>query len=456
MKKKIFIILNHSMYLSNFILTGAFKELEKNYNCEYILDNKIDNNSIKRVLGKNFKNFKKKIIYKFDYSNKQRNLYNFLYSKIQFNNQKKFPNYKLTVKKYINFKIFYTYDQKNFVLGIKRFLLWLLKIFKIFDQILKNLISKNSNLVKFLEKKQPDLIIIPNNGSHISIFDTIRHYKILNQKKVFIISENWDNLYSRYMFHHPDYLSIWGKSMIKQLKKHNYKGKTLVLGAPRLTDYFKKREKKLKKLYNFKYVVFFDMPSPKKKDNEIFLQEVENYLEKNKKKYNNLKLIFRPHPYSFIKEIELIDFKKYKHIILDPQIEDRYNYNLIQHKVVHSDFSYSINLIKNSEFVIISTSSVIIEATILRQKILIYSPRNNSHSSNLRLIDTREHVKQVLSFPNTTLCDNENKISYYFDLLMKKKKINNKKIDYYRNKILYADNKSYGHRLNSEVSKILK
>lgn len=465
MKKKIFIVINHDLYLSNFILSGAFRDLEKNYNCSYILDNKINNNNVKRILGKNYTNFKKKIIYRYSYNRYQLSLYNFLFSKIQFNNRKRFPNYMLSFKRYIKFKIFYSYDQKNLVLGIKRFILWSIKIFKIasyavfshkiFDQILKNFISKNSNLVKFFKKKQPNLVIIPSNGSHISTFDLIRYYKNLKQKKTFIISENWDNLYSRYMFHHPNYLSVWGESSIKQLKKHNYKEETLILGAPRLTKYFENRNKNLKKLYNFKYAVFFDIAYPKKIDNEIFLQNVDNFLEKNKKKNNNFKIIFRPHPYSSIKEVELIDFKKYKHIILDPQMIDRYNFNLQQSKVINSDFDYSVNLLKNSEFAIISTSSVIIEASIFRKKILIYSPKNNLHYPNSRLIDGREHVKEVLRFPNITLCDNENKIGYYFNLLMKKNKINYKKIDYHRNKILYSDNKSYSYRLCKEVSKIL-
>ena len=60
MKKKIFIVLNHDLYLTNLILSGAFRILEKNYNCSYILDSKIKNSNIKRILGKNYANFKKK------------------------------------------------------------------------------------------------------------------------------------------------------------------------------------------------------------------------------------------------------------------------------------------------------------------------------------------------------------------------------------------------------------
>ena len=48
--------------------------------------------------------------------------------------------------------------------------------------------------------------------------------------------------------------------------------------------------------------------------------------------------------------MHLIDFKKYKNIILDPQMKSRYNYNLPNSKINSSDSKYSIGLIKNAKF----------------------------------------------------------------------------------------------------------
>ena len=74
----------------------------------------------------------------------------------------------------------------------------------------------------------------------------------------------------------------------------------------------------------------------------------ENFIEKNKKKLGNYKLVFRPHPFTYIKNLELINFKNYHHVILDPQMKSRYTFNLKRFKDFNNDFIYSINLIKNS------------------------------------------------------------------------------------------------------------
>ncbi len=467
-KKKIFIILNHILYFRNFYLNGCFKEIEKKYNCYYIIDNKINLRLIKNILGtKIYKKFKKNLIFSFNYSNKQRDLYTYYFTKKQYSKQNSFSNIKLYFHRLKNFKIFYEYDERTLVLGVKRFVLWiinLLKIlsfklmnFKIFDSILENLILTNSNLTNFLKKHKPDLVIIPFNGSHISIFDVISHYKSLKEKKVFLITENWDNLYSRYMVNHPDYIGIWGEKMKDQLSKQNFKGKSLILGASRLEKYFKYRNQNLKRKFNFRYIVYFDNTVPKKKDNEVFLNTFENFIEKNKKKLGNYKLVFRPHPFTYIKNLELINFKNYRHIILDPQMKSRYTFNLQDSKIFSNDFNYSINLIKNSEFIITSTSSVILEASILYKKILIYSPKKNSHLKNGKLIDFREHVKSILNFPNISISDDEKKLKLYLNKNLKNKKINFKKnqIDKFRDKHLFSNNENFGKRLSNNVTKII-
>ena len=278
-KKKIFIVLNHTLYFRNFLLNGCFKEIEKKYKCYYIVDSKINLKLVKKILGiEIYKKFRKKLIFSFDYTNQQRNLYQYYHSKKQYNKKNSFPNIKLYFHRLKSFKIFYEYDKPTLVLGIKRFILWiinLLKIFsftllnfKIFDRILEHYILTNSSLINFLKKQKPDLIIIPFNGSNISIFDVIVHYKNLREKKVFLITENWDNLYSRYMVSHPDYIGIWGVKMREQLRRQNFKGKSLILGAPRLKKYFNYRNHNFKKKFNFRYIVFFDNTVPKKKDNE--------------------------------------------------------------------------------------------------------------------------------------------------------------------------------------------
>lgn len=466
-KKNIIIVLNHSLYLKNYINTESFKYLEKKYNVYYILDSSIKNVELKRIINRElYKKFKKKIIFSFKYRNLGTKFFTFLFNRIQFRNRKKFKNISYTIDNQLKLKLFYNYDNKKFLTGLKRFLLWCIKFFKrilnyifihkIFDEIFKNFIKTNYSLINIYKKINPDLVIIPFNGNHISIFDTIRYFEKIKQKKVFLLAENWDNLFSRYMINHPSYIGVWGQQSKNILKVQNFKGKVYNLGAPRLEKYFKEKNKKYKNPYNFNYAVFFDNASPKKNDNLIFLDKVDKFIEKNKKDFRNFKLIFRPHPFTFLNDINLIDFKKYKNIVLDPQMKSRYNYNLPKSKIDSSDSKYSIGLIKNAKFLVCSASSVIIEASILHKKIILYSPKNNSYDNNNRIIDLWEHFKDVEKFPNIKICDDENKIGHIIrEFNIDKSKNDKKIIDKFRSRILYSNKLGYPKRLYNIVNKII-
>ena len=83
MKKKIFIVLNHLLYIKNYVYTNAFEKLEKKYNCFYILDNNIKEKQIENIVGKKrSSSFKKKIIFIYNYNNFQKKIFTYLFEKI--------------------------------------------------------------------------------------------------------------------------------------------------------------------------------------------------------------------------------------------------------------------------------------------------------------------------------------------------------------------------------------
>ena len=467
-KKNIIIVLNYSLYLKSYINSDSFKHLEKKYNIYYVLDSSIKETEIKKIVKKPlYKKFKKKIILIFKYKKIETKFFSMLFNRVQFRNRNKIKNISYLVNRQLKFKLFYNYVNESFFTGVKRFLLWCIKfsvrilnyifIHEIFDEIFKKFIKTNQSLVNTYKKMNPDLVIIPFNGNHISIFDSIRYFKKINQKKIFLLSENWDNLFSRYMINHPSYISVWGQQSKNILKVHKFKGKAYNLGAPRLEPYFKEKNIKYKNPYNFNYAVYFDNASPRKNDNLIFLSKIDNFIEKNKNDFKNFKLIFRPHPYTFLHDISLIDFKNYKNIILDPQMKSRYNYNLPSSKIKSSDGKYSIGLIKNAKFIACSASSVIIEASIFYKNIIIYSPKNNSYNKKFKLLDLWEHFKDVSKFPNIKVCDDENKIGPMLkEFNNNKLKISKQRIDKLRNNILYSNKLNYSKRLYDTVNKIIK
>jgi len=259
------------------------------------------------------------------------------------------------------------------------------------------------------------------------------------------------------MINHPSHIGVWGEQSKKILKLHNYEGCAHNLGAPRLERHFKEKNKKYRSPYKYNYAVFFDNASPRISDNKIFLKEIDEYIEKNKKDFKNFKLIFRPHPYTFLSDIGLINFKKFKNVIIDPQMKSRYTYNLSSSKIRSSDLKYTIKLIKNAKFLVCSASSVTIEASIFHKKIIIYSPKKNSYDKKLRLIDLWEHFKGVTKFPNIKVCDNKNKIGQLFKEANKSKTNENKVlIDKHVNNILFSDKRRYGERLADTLHQIFK
>ncbi len=466
-KKNIIIVLNYALYIKSYINSGAFKDIEKKYNCYYVLDNSIKDTQLKEIINNPlYKKFKKKVLLTFEYKKLETKFFSMLFNRVQLRNKNKIKNISHLIKGQLRFKLFYKYVNETIFTGFKRFIIWCIKaseriinyifIHEIFDEILKKLIRTNQSLINIYKKINPDLVIIPFNGNHISIYDSIKYFKKQNKKNIFLLSENWDNLFSRYMISHPNYIGVWGQQSKEILKVHNYKGVAYNLGAPRLEPYFKEKNKKYKNPYNFKYAVYFDNASPKKIDNLILLKKIDKYIEKNKKDFKNFKLIFRPHPYTFLRDIDLINFNEYKNIILDPQMKSRYSYNLPSSKIKSSDSKYSIGLIKNAQFIVCSASSVTIEASIFHKKIILYSPKNNSYDKNERLIDLWEHFKDITNFPNIKVCDDENKIGVMLKNFNNSKlKINKNYIDKFRNKVLYSDKSSYGKRLYTAVNKIL-
>ncbi len=466
MKKKIFIILNHLLYIKHYIYTDAFKELENKYDCYYILENSLKDQEIKNILGINsYNNFKKKVILNFEYNKLQKKLFSFLFDKIQMRHRNNFSNIKYNTDNDIKLKkIFYAYENPSIILGIKRIILWQIKIFrriliflffhKIFDRILNKLISVNKKLLDLFKNEKPHLVIIPFNGSHISIFDTIRYFNKIDQKRVLMVSENWDNLFSRYMVNQPDFMTVWGEQVKKPLKRQKFKGKVFTIGTPRLDSYFVNREKKVKSPFKFKYAVFFDRADPRFRENEIILKNVDDFLEKNKNKFKNFKLVFRPHPYTRLQDLELINFNNYKNIILDPQMKSRYTFNNEDSKTMSGDFEYSSKLIKNAEFVISSTSSVTIEASIFYKKVIVITPENDS--TKKRLIDVWEQFQEVTKFPNIKICEGPHKlVPLIKQFIYNKKRITNKEIDKCRNRVLFSDGKKFSSRISNKVSYIL-
>jgi len=462
-KKKIIINICYDLFIRNYILNNAFEELEKKYDCYFIASK--DTVLLKKEIKvkKNFLGF-----YEFSNLERKRVKFYFLLNCFRQKNNSRAINFNLKVMlkpkfKYDNEKIF------NIVLNFfPRLLSYIIKRIKLITFSLLNLevnyLDKNSKGIKFLEEKidkiNPNLIISPIQGWHIGHNEINKIAKQKNIKTLSII-DNWDNCSSKPMMKpfYDNYL-VWGKqSLMHAHKIHKIPKKNIhLIGTSRFDNYYKLRSKKLKSHFNFKYILYIESWGigyfSLHKDDQAALQILDQMIENNKKEYKNTKIIYRPYPWRFTREI--IDFSKIKNVILDPQVKKNYLKRNIGTSSFQPDLSYYPSLIKNAEIVIAGPTTMVIESALFNKKTIMMSQNSDRFVSNGNFVENSEHFDEIEKIKPITLCKNLDNLSDIVEKKLNREKTEkfsslDKKINYF----LYNDKKEFKKRLLDKISKII-
>lgn len=212
------------------------------------------------------------------------------------------------------------------------------------------------------------------------------------------------------------------------------------------------RNKKIKSHFDFKYILFLGSSIRYTYETDI-LKLIDDIL-KNNKKFINIKLVYRSHPWRPFTKI--IDTSLYKNIILDPQISNEH-----KQKKFNTSFQPNLNyypsLIKNAEFIISGPTSMIIECAIFYKKILLLNfDDKNSNLTPRKVCEQFEHFKNIDTIEiikkNNYLSKLEQDME---EILLKKidKKIL-RRTDLQRKYFLYDDKFSYNQRLEKIIAKI--
>ena len=461
-KKKIIINICYDLFVRNYILNNAFEKLEKKYDCYFIASK--DTVSLKKEI----KNKKKFLgFYKFSSLEKKKaNLYFLLHCFKQKNNSKAI-NFNLKVMLKPKFK----YDDEKILniilMFFPRILSNIFKRIKLITFSLFNLdinyLDKDSKGKIFLEKKidkiNPSLIISPIQGWHIG-HNEINKIAKLRKIKTLSIIDNWDNCSSKPMLRpFYDNYFVWGKQSLNHAHKiHKIPKKNIhLIGTSRFNNYYKLRSKKLKSHFNFKYILYIESWGigyfSLHKDDEAALLILDKMIEKNKKKYKNTKIIYRPYPWRFTREI--IDISKIKNVILDPQMKNNYLKRNIDTSF-QPDLSYYPSLIKNAEIVIAGPTTMVIESALFNKKTIMMSQNSDRFVSNGNFIENSEHFDEIEKIKSITLCKNLDNLSYIVEKKLNSEKMEklsslDKKINYF----LYNDKKEFKERLLDKVSRII-
>ena len=328
---KILFLINNQRYIQSFMESGIIKNLEKFYNFNFLIKNGIYVN--KNLYIKN--NIKKIYYYNKDpHNNIKLKLFDLTISNIEVRSK----SFKFRLKRLYRHDLrnltemcIENEERINFLNRYKRFHIPIINFIKyntikllssryLFSLTKKFFIKKisiNEDLLLKIREINPDIILMPTNGYAPEIFDIT---KICKEKKIkyHLIIDNWDNLSSKMLLtEHPDKIYVWGKqSEIHGEKIHEInKNKIVKFGCARYKSFFEERNKQSQSPFNFRYILFTG--SSWSWDEEATLDNIDKILNNNKNHFNNIKVVYRPHPF---RQRKTKINKNWQNIVFDPQL----------------------------------------------------------------------------------------------------------------------------------------
>jgi len=444
---KVLTFIENDMYIRNFVTSGSFDNILDNASSGIYVSEAVEKLRNKIPQGKLLGSYKRNIfnsslIYEFN-----------TLSMRALRKKSETFNIKTKVNLYKSkFSLFYL------------FLSWPI-LFSITKSIFRMLIQKNKTLENVIIKEKPRLVIFPITGVEATGYELVKLSKKYNFKTFFIVN-GWDNLSSKGIFPLlPDYLGVWGPQaledaiQIQGMQKHQ----VYLLGSARYESYFVSSEERVNP-FPFKYILFAgatvanDEITPLKKIDQLI----------SKAGINDLKIIYRPHPWREKRNcFDLFRKEDYKNIILDPQIEAKY-YNAKNEKKEsvsannYPELEYYKGLLENAMFVISPMSSMTLEAALFNVPTLILAYDDGYHKVPTNLQAKYRHFEGGETIPGwyyvrklETLVDEFNKIYQLYKADTRDKRTLEPILRDSMQKYIILDSRSYAQRLSEAVENIL-
>jgi hypothetical protein len=182
--------------------------------------------------------------------------------------------------------------------------------------------------------KSSDLVICFGSSKDFFFDDIVRMARRFN-KKVMMVSLNWDNATSKPYVEKPDLVLTWGKQTASlSTKLHGIDSQPI--GTPRFENYkyidiFEKSKSrnKLGLKGDFTYVLFAGVGFPFP-EIEV-LNRLSEYLDQTDK--SNFRILYRPHPYGWKRQNQKESDLFRKYVLIDPTLSlfeendlDQYRY----------------------------------------------------------------------------------------------------------------------------------
>jgi len=341
--------------------------------------------------------------------------------------------------------IFKTKPRQNLDLDYIKIILCNLLFFFKLDRLVIHIFNKILNFsqpknYEFLKKFKE--IIFFGSPKDLN-FDDLMYVCKKNKIKSKLIFTNWDNATTKPYYLKPDEVYCWGRETSK-LSKKIHKISSKEIGSIRFEkhrevkkkyNHIKKNQikKKLNLDRNCKYLFFAGVTFPFDEKNSLKI--LNNVIDK---KYKNLKIIYKAHPYGRVK-VDNIFIKKLKNIIVIP--ENKF-----------SEFKNYYFLLNSIEGIISPFSTMVLEGLYYNKPALCLAFNDN----NMNTFDWNNnslfqpHLQILRKYKNPIWCYEKSKLEEKFIFFVNnlKKLSSNKTV--FRKIIkdsIYMSNKNYLHRI---------
>lgn len=469
-KKNILLIVTSDLFVRNYLTTDALSIIREKNNLSIIASSEITLKE-KVELFEGFKGY-------FSFNPKLVRNHNRLFKVLMWKNRKRSSSFTFRYLRELGYQNIY--GKKSFMQFVKGLVVmvynniikdrWAIYsivfgnklLFNSFYRFFKHKLKISIPLLNTILSLKPDLVLLPSNAFDPIGNDVSRICKSLNIKSLFLI-DNWDNLSSKTVFFFkPDFIGVWGEqSKEHAIKIHDFPSEDVfIIGTPRFDNYLNTKFEKLKSHFSFQYVLFVGCAIPF--DETSALKKLDEEITNHHNIYNNLKVIYRPHPWrqNRIKEKPFIQ-SDFTNVIMDPQLSNAY-FNRTENIEAGSGFQPDINyypsLLKNAKFVIGPLTTMLIESLILKNPTLAFAYNDHVHfTSPHNALKYFIHFKNLESIQSLSFCkdlalfSSEFRRMYRMQSISANKSNGNIEINYY----IDISAPHYSEKLDQLINKLI-
>lgn len=244
--------------------------------------------------------------------------------------------------------------------------------------------AKDAQLLELVRNINPSMMLLPSHAFDGLSVELIRSGKKLGIPSMMVI-DNWDTLCTKTTFtFKPDYLGVWSQQQVEHAvtMRGMPQDRIHILGAPRFMRYVAPEARQQPSPYPFKYVLYVGMSDP---FNELgALKMIDDIIERQKL---GIKIVYRPNITQHTRNCPDVFFEyDYRHVVLDEPARKYYkksaSWDISQdsfNPIYFPDPAYYVNLLSNMEFMVLSHSTMILEAALFDKKMYLLSYDDKVH-----------------------------------------------------------------------------